>query len=142
MRREFVLASVVLTGALVTAAATIAAQQAPAGAPAAQGQGRGDAQGRGDGRGGGRGGGGLGAIGKIEKLADNLYMIPGAGGNSGVLLAANGVVLVDTKLANNGQAILDQIKTVTDKPVMTIINTHTHATTTEATCSSRRRSRS
>jgi glyoxylase-like metal-dependent hydrolase (beta-lactamase superfamily II) len=124
MRREFVLASVVLIGALVTAAATIAAQQAPAGAPAAQGDGRG--RGDGQGRGGGRGGGGLGPIGKIEKVADNLYMIPGAGGNSGVYLAANGVVLVDTKLANNGQPILDQIKTVTDKPVMMIINTHTH----------------
>ena len=62
----------------------------------------------------------------IEKVAENVYMIPGAGGNSGVMVAANGVVLVDTKLANNGQAILDQIKTVTDKPVTMIINTHTH----------------
>jgi glyoxylase-like metal-dependent hydrolase (beta-lactamase superfamily II) len=35
-------------------------------------------------------------------------------------------VIVDTKLANNGQAILDQLKTVTDKPVTHIINTHTH----------------
>ena len=39
---------------------------------------------------------------------------------------ANGVVLVDTKNPNNGQAILDQIKTVTDKPITHIINTHTH----------------
>jgi glyoxylase-like metal-dependent hydrolase (beta-lactamase superfamily II) len=115
MRREFVLAGVVLTGALVTAAATIAAQQAPpAGAPAAQGQGRG----------GGRGPAPV--PGPIEKVADNLYMIPGAGGNSGVYLAANGVVLVDTKNPNNGQLILDQIKTVTDKPITHIINTHTH----------------
>jgi len=128
MRREFVLASVVLTGALVTAAATIAAQQAPAGAPAAPGQGRGDGEGRGDGRGGGRAGGrGPAQVpGPIEKVADNLYMIPAAGGNSGVYVAANGVVLVDTKNPNNGQLILDQIKTVTDKPVMMIINTHTH----------------
>ena len=37
-----------------------------------------------------------------------------------------GVVVVDTKLAGWGQAILDRIKTVTDKPVTTIINTHTH----------------
>jgi len=35
-------------------------------------------------------------------------------------------VLVDTKLANNGQAILDQVKSVTDKPITTIVNTHTH----------------
>jgi glyoxylase-like metal-dependent hydrolase (beta-lactamase superfamily II) len=37
-----------------------------------------------------------------------------------------GVVVVDTKLAGWGQEILDQIKTVTDKPVTTVINTHTH----------------
>ena len=36
------------------------------------------------------------------------------------------MVLVDTKLADWGQAILDQVKTVTDKPVTHIINTHTH----------------
>ena len=114
MRREFVLASVVLTGALVAAGAAIAAQQAPApaGAPAA-----------GQGRGGGRGGG---PPGPPEKVADNLYMIPGQGGNSGVFIHAKGVVLVDTKNPNNGQAILDQIKTVTDKPITHIINTHTH----------------
>ena len=35
-------------------------------------------------------------------------------------------MLVDTKLANYGQAILDQVKSVTSKPVTTIINTHTH----------------
>ena len=35
-------------------------------------------------------------------------------------------MLVDTKVANQGQAILDQVKTVTDKPVTHIINTHTH----------------
>ena len=33
---------------------------------------------------------------------------------------------MDTKIPNNGQAILDQIKTVTDKPITHIINTHTH----------------
>ena len=37
-------------------------------------------------------------------------MVPGQGGNTAVYVAPNGVVLVDTKLANNGQAILDQVK--------------------------------
>ena len=62
----------------------------------------------------------------IEKVKDNLYMVTGGGGNTAVFVTANGVVLVDTKLANWGQAILDQVKTVTDKPVTHIINTHTH----------------
>src|SRR6185295_6921768 len=72
---------------------------------------------------------------KIEKVKDNLYMITGsdptdrnafAGGNTGVFITAAGVVVVDTKLAGWGQVLLDKIKTVTDKPVVRIINTHTH----------------
>ena len=76
----------------------------------------------------GRGGAaaGLGPIGTIQKVADRLYMIPGAGGNTAVFLTANGVVIVDTKLANNGQSILDQVKSVSNKPITHIINTHTH----------------
>ena len=64
--------------------------------------------------------------GKIMPVKDNLYVIHGAGGNTTVLVGGNGVVLVDTKLANNGEAIMGQVKTVTDKPVTMIINTHTH----------------
>ena len=65
-------------------------------------------------------------LGDIEKMAANLYRIPGQGGATAVYVGANGVVLVDTKLANNGQGILDRVKKVTDKPITMIINTHTH----------------
>ena len=64
--------------------------------------------------------------GSIRQGRDNLYVIPGAGGNTVVFVTAAGVVLVDTKLANNGEAILKQVRTVSDKPVSTIINTHSH----------------
>jgi len=76
----------------------------------------------------GRGGGGFNfpPVTAAEKVADNLYMIPGQGGNTAAWVMANGVLLVDTKLANNGQAILDEVKKVTDKPVTYIVNTHTH----------------
>jgi len=63
---------------------------------------------------------------KIEKVKGNLYKIFGGGGNTTVYVRSNGVVLVDTKLANYGQAILDQVRTITDKPVTMIINTHVH----------------
>src|SRR5688500_11881395 len=79
------------------------------------------------GGGGGRGGGNpIPPTGTIEKIKDNLYKIPGAGSNTTVFIAADGVVLVDTKLANNGDAIMKQVRTVTDKPVTTLINTHVH----------------
>ena len=62
----------------------------------------------------------------IEKVKDNLYMITGNGGNTAAFIHGKGVVLVDTKLSNNGQKILDKVKSVTDKPITHIINTHTH----------------
>jgi glyoxylase-like metal-dependent hydrolase (beta-lactamase superfamily II) len=75
----------------------------------------------------GRGGGpAFPPVSAAEKVADNLYMIPGQGGNTAVWVMGSGVLLVDTKLANNGQAILDEVKKVTDKPITYIVNTHTH----------------
>jgi glyoxylase-like metal-dependent hydrolase (beta-lactamase superfamily II) len=64
--------------------------------------------------------------GTIKKVHDNLYVIPGAGGNTTVFVTQAGVVLVDTKLPDNGEPIMNQVRTVTDKPVTMIINTHTH----------------
>ena len=64
--------------------------------------------------------------GAIRNVRDNLYVIPGAGGNTTVFVTQGGVVLVDTKLPNNGEAILTQVRTVTDKPVSMIVNTHSH----------------
>jgi glyoxylase-like metal-dependent hydrolase (beta-lactamase superfamily II) len=73
---------------------------------------------------------------KIEKVKDNLYVITGSGvedteafsgGNVAVFITERGVTIVDAKLPGWGPTILDRIKTVTDKPVTRIINTHTHS---------------
>jgi cyclase len=63
---------------------------------------------------------------EVDKLKDNLFMMRGGGGNSAVFITSTGVVVVDTKNPGWGQPLLDKIKTVTDKPVTMIINTHTH----------------
>jgi len=72
---------------------------------------------------------------QIEKVKDNLYIISGSGadnqatfsgGNVAVFITDAGVTLVDTKLPGFGPTILERIKTVTNKPVTRIINTHTH----------------
>jgi len=94
----------VLLGILLTAGAIgIVAQQPPAGAQADQPK-----------------------VATIEKLKDNLFVIKGGGGNTAAFVTSQGVVIVDTKLANWGPAIMEQLRSVTDKPVTTIINTHTH----------------
>lgn len=62
----------------------------------------------------------------VEKVKDNLFVLRGGGGNSAVFVTSKGVTLVDTKNPGWGQPLLDKIKTLTDKPVTTVINTHTH----------------
>jgi glyoxylase-like metal-dependent hydrolase (beta-lactamase superfamily II) len=71
----------------------------------------------------------------VQKVADNYYVLtsstPGndatfSGGNVGVFITNNGIVLVDTKLAGWGQTFLDRVKSISTRPVTTIINTHTH----------------
>jgi cyclase len=62
----------------------------------------------------------------VEKVKDNLFVLRGGGGNTAAFITANGVTLVDTKNPGWGQALLDKLKTFTDKPVTRVINTHTH----------------
>jgi glyoxylase-like metal-dependent hydrolase (beta-lactamase superfamily II) len=62
----------------------------------------------------------------VDKLKDNLFVLKGGGGNTAVFITSNGVVVVDAKNPGWGQPILDKIKTLTNKPVTTLINTHTH----------------
>ena len=63
---------------------------------------------------------------EVEKVKDNLYVLRGGGGNTAVFITATGVVVVDAKNPGWGQPILDKIKTITPKPITTLINTHTH----------------
>jgi len=64
----------------------------------------------------------------VEKVKDNLYVFRGngGGGNTAVFITSDGVTVVDAKNPGWGKPILDKIKTITPKPVTTLINTHTH----------------
>ena len=106
MRRGITLAVIMAVGALV---ATVAARQQP----------------------------NRGAIddAQIERVKGNLYVIKGntpvdrsvfSGGNVGVFVIDEGVTVVDTKLPGWGPTLLERIREVTDKPVVRIVNTHTH----------------
>jgi cyclase len=112
MRRTLVLGTVVLAAVLST---TVAALQQP----------------------GGREGGARGAVPfgqekpsadalMVEKVRNNLFVLRGGGGNTAVFVTASGVILVDTKLPGWGQPLIQKVRTLTDKPVTTIINTHAH----------------
>jgi cyclase len=63
----------------------------------------------------------------MEEVKDNLYLIQASGMNVVALVTDEGVVLVDTMPKGWwGPAVLAAIRSVTDKPITTIINTHSH----------------
>ena len=63
---------------------------------------------------------------KTIKVAGSVYMLEGAGGNIGVLVGNDGVILVDDQFAPLSEKIKKAIATISDKPIRFIINTHFH----------------
>jgi glyoxylase-like metal-dependent hydrolase (beta-lactamase superfamily II) len=63
---------------------------------------------------------------RIAQVKPGLHMISGEGGNVAVLATDEGVVLVDDMFDRNHADILTQVKSVTDKPLRYVINTHQH----------------
>lgn len=83
------------------------------------------------GRGGGGGGRGGGPFGnfelRIQPVREGIYMIrSSASGNITVFTSDNGVLLVDSKFANEYDRYMELLRTVTDQPVRFVINTHMH----------------
>jgi glyoxylase-like metal-dependent hydrolase (beta-lactamase superfamily II) len=66
----------------------------------------------------------------IQKLKDDLYVIgvtKGVGaGNVAVQVTDEGVILVDDMFDRNHDEILEKLRTVTDKPIKYVLNTHQH----------------
>jgi glyoxylase-like metal-dependent hydrolase (beta-lactamase superfamily II) len=63
---------------------------------------------------------------KAEKVAGNVHMLTGAGGNIGVSIGPDGVLIVDDQFAPLVPKIQAAIKGLTDQPVRFVLNTHWH----------------
>jgi glyoxylase-like metal-dependent hydrolase (beta-lactamase superfamily II) len=63
---------------------------------------------------------------QIEKIKDDLYAIIGDGGNVAVYITDEGIILIDDKFERDYSDILAKVKSVTDKPVKYVLNTHQH----------------
>lgn len=63
---------------------------------------------------------------KTEKVAGNVYVLFGSGGNIGVSAGADGLMMIDTQFANISDKIKAALKTLgSDKPRF-VFNTHWH----------------
>jgi len=63
---------------------------------------------------------------KATKVAGNVYMLEGAGGNIGVSVGDDGIVIVDDQFAPLAPKIQAALKNITPKPVKFVLNTHWH----------------
>ena len=63
---------------------------------------------------------------KVEKLSDHVYMLVGRGGNIGVSVGDDGVFVIDDQFAPLTPKILEAIRTLSDKPIHFLANTHYH----------------
>jgi len=62
----------------------------------------------------------------IEKLSDNISMIQAGGGNIAVYETMDGVFVIDNGLSDKRDAVITALKSVTDKPIKYLVNTHWH----------------
>ncbi len=63
---------------------------------------------------------------KAQKVAEGVYMLTGSGGNIGLFVGPDGAFLIDDQYAPLTEKIKAAVKSVTDKPVRFVLNTHWH----------------
>jgi glyoxylase-like metal-dependent hydrolase (beta-lactamase superfamily II) len=63
----------------------------------------------------------------VVRVRPNFYMIAGAGGNIGVQIGSDGVVLVDAGAANASDRVLAAIRNLTPLPIRYVIDTNAEA---------------
>src|SRR5258706_1823116 len=63
---------------------------------------------------------------KVTKVAGSVYMLQGAGGNIGLSVGGDGVVVIDDEFEPLVPKIRAAIAGITDKPIRFILNTHWH----------------
>jgi glyoxylase-like metal-dependent hydrolase (beta-lactamase superfamily II) len=64
---------------------------------------------------------------KVVPVQKNVYMLASTAGNVAVQIGDDGVLLVDAGTAPMAQKLFAAIRTLTNKPIHTIVNTHLHS---------------
>lgn len=63
---------------------------------------------------------------RVEKVAPDVYCIFGQGGNIGLVVTARRAVLIDDQFERLAPGLVEAVRSVTDKPLKYLINTHAH----------------
>jgi glyoxylase-like metal-dependent hydrolase (beta-lactamase superfamily II) len=68
---------------------------------------------------------------QTDRLAEGIYMLTGSGGNIGVCVGDDGVLMIDSQYAGLTDKIRAAIAGISDKPIRFLINTHWHSDHTD-----------
>jgi cyclase len=63
---------------------------------------------------------------KTHQVAGNVYYLEGQGGNVGLLVGDDGVLMIDDQFAPLSEKLLAAIRALSDEPIRMLINTHVH----------------
>jgi len=63
---------------------------------------------------------------RLEPLPGNVFALYGRGGNIGFFVGPDAVVVVDSQFKDIAPGIVAQIRSVTDRPIKYLVNTHHH----------------
>jgi len=63
---------------------------------------------------------------KVHQVAGNVHYLEGQGGNVGILVGDDGVLMIDDQFAPLSEKLTAAIKTLSQKPIRMLINTHVH----------------
>ena len=63
---------------------------------------------------------------KSHQLRENIYMLEGSGGNIGLFIGQNEVLIIDSQFAPLSDKITAAIREISDLPIKWLVNTHWH----------------
>jgi cyclase len=63
---------------------------------------------------------------KVHPVAGNFYYLEGQGGNVGVLVGDDGVLMIDDQFAPLTEKLVAAVRTISNKPIKLLVNTHVH----------------
>ncbi len=61
-----------------------------------------------------------------HKITDSIYMLEGSGGNVGLSVGEDGILVIDSQYPNMAEPILDAIKKIQKGKITFLVNTHFH----------------
>jgi cyclase len=63
---------------------------------------------------------------KAHQVTPNFYYLEGSGGNIGLLVGDDGIIMIDDQFAPLSTKILAAIRGISNKPIRFLVNTHVH----------------